>query len=134
MPQLEYFVAAHGALVDQGTNLVTLYNVLEDVTPRRYPFTMDLTAVAGWRTAPDERHTDYQAIVRLHAPGNGAPRDFPANLSTQGRPKFRLIMRIVQVNVTAPGTLSIELLLNGVHQAFHTIDVHPAAEQAAAPA
>lgn len=129
MPRLEYFLVANSTSIDQITNRVSIFNVLEDLTPGKLPFAVEFVAISSWHrfdesaaAVPSEE--DYQAIVRLHAP-NGETSDLAMNFQ----------MPMVRARVQGFGVLGcsdygryrFELLLNGEHIADHSISILPRA-------
>jgi hypothetical protein len=134
MLTFEYFLVCESATVDAATDMVSLFNVMEQFTLANLPGVIQrITAVACWRAEPGRETADYQATFRLTPPGpppQGDPgyRDFPTNLVID-RKRVRLLQTVVNIPIPNPGDFRVDLLLNGQHQASHliTIEAGPAA-------
>jgi hypothetical protein len=135
VPKLEYFVVCESISVDQETNRVSLFNVVEDIRPvaRGEPahILTQMVAISAWNRESGDEGQDFQLIVRIHAPGD-APQDFPLNFRME-RSRQRLYLRIQGVPARHPGELKFELLLNSQPKASHSVTVHPAAAPHATP-
>ena len=127
MPKLEYFVVAESLVTDRETNLVSLFNVLEEFTVSRVPAKLPkFVAVSSWLVLPEERDEDCQVVLRVHLPEGHDPPvmdDFKVNFTTE-RSRHRIYQYVDGVLITREGELRIELLLDGKHQAEHTLTIH----------
>jgi len=124
MPQLEYFVVCRDVLANMQTDEITLSHVLEDVFPEAYPHLIaKATAVSVWNINADDAKLDYQATLVVKVPGN-ADVQFPMNLAKR-RSRYRAMQSILDIPIDKPGDIIFEVLLNGVHQASHTVRMHP---------
>lgn len=136
MPKLEYFIVCESISVDRDTNRVSLFNVVEDLSavPQGQPAIVvaQLVAVSAWNREPEDSGQDFQAILRIHPPGD-EPRDFAVNFRMR-QARHRLYMRVQGVPAQRPGELKFELLLNSRHAATHTITIHPAEQFPPSPA
>lgn len=128
MPRLEYFLVCESISTDQETNRVSLFNVLEDLevlpqgTGRENKlFVSQFVAVSCWNQQPGDEDKDFQATLRIHAPKQ-EPKDFPMNFKME-RPRYRLSFRFQGMPKLEPGEVKFELLLNGQHVAWHTVNV-----------
>jgi hypothetical protein len=65
-----------------------------------------------------------KATLRIHSPDQD-PKDFSVNFKMD-RPRNRLSLRFQGMPKLEPGELRFELLLNGEHVAWHTVNVSPA--------
>lgn len=131
MPKLEYFLICESMCTDQETNRVSLFNVLEDLqvwppgtAPQQQPLVPHFVAVSCWNREPGDEDKDFQAILRIHPP-NGESKDFSLNFKME-RPRYRLSLRFQGMPKLDPGVLKFELLLNGQHVAWHTVNVFSA--------
>jgi hypothetical protein len=131
MPKLEYFLVCESMCTDQETNRVSLFNVLEDLqvlppntVPRQQLVVPYFAAVSCWNREPGDEDIDFQAILRIHPPTE-EPKDFSMNFRME-RPRYRLSLRFQGMPKLEPGVLKFELLLNGQHVAWHTVNVFPA--------
>jgi len=122
MLRLEYFVVAESHSVDQITNRVSIFNVLEEVQSPTFPVVIpQLVAVALWHAEAEDIERDFQSTVRLRTP-DGALRPFEQNFTMVG-PRLRTIALVVGLEIKEPGIMEIELLLNGKHVASHIVAV-----------
>jgi hypothetical protein len=123
MPKLEYFIVCESALIDASTNRVSLFNVLEDLSPQQFPDVLPrVDAVGLWNLDDAETRAEFQATLVVKVPGH-PHADFRMNLS-RGYKKCRALMGVSQIPLTGPGELTFELQLNGAHQAIHTVTIH----------
>jgi hypothetical protein len=122
MAKLEYFLVAQGASVDQRTNNVTLFNVLDEMRVRTFPATYpELVAVSSWNAEAGDTERDFQVAVRVSGAANDAI-EFKRNLRIPGR-RARVLLFFQGVPIKAPGQLLFELQLDGQYKASHLIDV-----------
>lgn len=129
MAKLEYFIVCAATSIDAGTSAISLFHVLEDIFPDDFPDDLpNLEAVSLWILGPEDAERDYQATLRVTLPGQVQAASFPMNLDpSRGRNRLRAIQGVRHIPLLASGELKIEVLLNGVHAADHTITVHPVA-------
>jgi len=122
MARMEFFLVSEELSVDQQTNRLSLFNVLEQIASPNFPLVL-LTAVAVslWVADPGDDINDFQCTLRV-IPPNGEPRDFPSNFRFRSN-RHRVIQRLQGFPINEPGVLRFEVLLNGVYQASHEIDV-----------
>lgn len=105
-------------------------HVLEDIhilAPGQPPgiILTQLVAVSCWNREPGDEDKDFQATLRIHAPNQekqSDPQEFAINFRME-RPRYRLSLRIQGMPKLEPGQLKFELLLNGQHRAWHTVNV-----------
>ncbi len=122
MAKLEYFLVAQGASVDQQTNNVTLFNVIDEMRFSKFPSVFpQLVAVSSWNAEPGDADRDFQVGVRVIGAG-ADPINFQRNMRIPGR-RARVLLYFQGIPVKAPGELVFELLLDGQHKASHLIDV-----------
>ena len=122
MPALEYFLVAESVSVDQTTNQVSIFNIIEDIHVPEFPAVLpQVAAVCAWNMPGTEMGQDFQATFRIVVPG-AERRDHAMNF-TAVHPRQRMIVRVVGVPLGAPGQLLFEVLLNGQHQASHTVNI-----------
>lgn len=122
MAKLEYFLVAESVSVDQKTNRISFFNVVEQVNASKFPVTIpQIIAVAAWNAAEGDDEKDFQVTARMTRPG-GKPKDFAHNFRmTAERTRSDLIFQGIELSCA--GKLVVEMLLNGQHAATHTIDV-----------
>jgi len=125
MPSLEYFLVCESVSTDQETNRVSLFNILEDLQlggqSNSAAVVAQFVAVSCFNRETGDESQDFQAMLRIHAP-NGEMTEFPLNFRME-RPRQRLTMRFFGLPPLEPGSLRFELLLNGQHVAWHTVNI-----------
>jgi len=127
MPKLEYFVVAQSLSTDRNTNLVSLFHVLEELTVPRVPWQLGgFVAVCSWNIAPEERDRDFQVVLKIHLPEGQEPsvvENLKVNFTAE-KPRHRVHLYVNEVPIEKPGEMRLELLLDGKHQAEHTLTIH----------
>lgn len=122
MAHLEFFLVSKEISVDQQTNRMSLFNVIEQLVSPEFPFPLPFaTAVSLWVAENGDVGQDFQCILRTVLP-DGVIHEFPTNFTFKTR-RHRVIQRIQGVPISQPGLLRFEVLLNGKHQSSHEIDV-----------
>ena len=122
MPTLEYFVVAESVSVDQTRNTMSVFHILEEIQAPVFPIVIPmLAAVAHWNAEDGDMECDFQASVLITFP-DGQSKEFNQNFRMT-RPRLRTIANFIWLQIPQPGTMTIEVRLNGKHEAFHTIDI-----------
>jgi len=121
MARLEFFIVSESMSIDQFTNRLSLFNILEEVESPNFPFQLSIIAVSLWMKEPGDDERDFQCILRVSMP-NVPPREFTVNFRFISR-RHRVIQNIQAIQLNEPGVLRFEVLLNGQHAASHEIDV-----------
>lgn len=132
MPTLEYFIIAESCSVDQNTNSLSLFHILEELHVPGLPFVLpQLVAVSSWNLADDEIGNEYQLLLRVHDPGQNEPVDFPLNTAAMRR-RHRMMQTFIGFAFHSFGDIRFEVLIDGQHGANHIVSVHqvPQPEQA----
>ncbi|MCH7700254.1 MAG: hypothetical protein IID37_01085 [Planctomycetes bacterium] len=125
MVRLEFFVVAESFSIDQLTNRVSIFNILETIQAPAFPLVLpQLMAVSLWED--DERDTErqYQVDIRITL-GDTELEHIQQNLKFP-RPRLRTIAQILNLKIPGSGRMKIELKLNGEHKAWHYVDVNQA--------
>lgn len=126
MPKLEYFVVCESVSVDQETNRVSLFNVVDELSVGTdipaAPVVTQLVAVSSWNREPGDDGREFQAILRIQR-HQGESIELPVNFRMD-RPRYRLVMRVQGIPPAQNAELVFELLLNGHHVASHSILIH----------
>ena len=128
MPKLEYFLLCESVSIDQDTNRISLFNVLEDfqiataATNGKTPgyFLGQFVAVALFNREPDDGDKDFEACLRFNLPNDQHSEHKIAFRMERNRQ--RLLMRFVGMPpVGTDGVLRFQLLLDGTQCASHTV-------------
>lgn len=141
MPKLEYFLLCESISVDQETNRVSLFNVLEDLHLVQPPtegeskpaFILNqFVAVAVFNREPDDGDQEFEACLKYNLP-DGAHKEHKLKFKME-RNRHRIVMRFVGMPpVGKDGLLSFDLSVNDNHAGTHTIQLSseqtPAGEQ-----
>jgi len=131
MPKLEYFLLCESVAVDQDTNRISLFNVLEDFQvapaedPTKKPSYMlsQFVAVALFNRDAEDRDKEFEASLRIHLPGD-QHREHKMSFRME-RNRQRVLMRFVGMPpVGQDGVLRFELLLDGTECASHTVHLN----------
>jgi len=124
MPTLEYFIVGRGGSVDQFTNTVSIFSILDEVTPRRFPMMMlRIMAFVGWNAADEERGHAVNVNITVRGPGLENP--FVSDLDfTVERKRHRHVANFVGLPVRGVGEIEFELRMNGEPVAHHHILVN----------
>ncbi|MEQ8857595.1 MAG: hypothetical protein RIC56_03015 [Pseudomonadales bacterium] len=127
MARIEFFVVADSVSVDQQTNTMSVFEVLEEIhvdNPKPRVLLGKCVAVALWIRGEDEEPgQDLQQKLTITQP-NGESQSFQTNFSfNQSSDRHRILNRIQGLPVKGVGQLRFEIAINGVHAATHTVDV-----------
>ncbi len=123
MPKLEYFVIAESVSVDQSTNRISFFNVLEEVHTPKFPVLIpQLVVVAAWNAEEGDLGSDFQSTIIFPLP-DGKSKEFSQHFQMT-RPRHRTIANLVGLSFENPGIVKFKIQLNGKHAASHTIDIH----------
>lgn len=123
MAALEFFVVSSSVSIDQQTNRVSVFEIIEEVQARALPAILpQMVAVALFMMDDDEIGRDFQITVRIHPPSGASPPDARMNF-TAGSARHRITLRLQGLAFGEIGPWRVELLLNGDHSASHTIQV-----------
>lgn len=122
MARLEFFVVSEGVSVDQQTNQLSLFSVIEQVTSPDFPLVLPYAAaVSLWMAEAGDNGRDFQCMLRIILP-DGGQHDFPTNFTFRAR-RHRVIQRILGFPINEPGLLRFEVFLNGEYAASHEVDI-----------
>ena len=128
MPKLEYFLLCESVAVDQDTNRISLFNVLEDfqIAPpadglhKPAYILSQFVAVALFNREDDDGEKEFEACLRFNLP-NDQHSENKIKFRME-RNRQRVLMRfVVMPPVGSDGVLRFELLLDGTSCASHTV-------------
>lgn len=132
MPSLEYFVVAESMSVDQATNQVSVFNILEDVRTSSLPVVVpQLVCVCTVNLGANDMGQDHQVVLRVRTP-SGAPREFSARFRASHR-RQRIFTRLLGMPIETIGELLFDISIDGAHLATHTVYVELASPQMPRP-
>ena len=122
MPSLEYFVVAESATVDQLSNRVSVFNIYDEILIPKFPMPIGpFVSVCSWNASKEDKDEEFQVSVKLQMP-DGDHGPFNSNFTMKAK-RHRTILTMNSIPISRAGTIVFEILLNGEHKAFHTIDV-----------
>ncbi len=137
MPTLEFFLLAESVSIDQATNRLSIFNVIEELTPvaaatASWPLVVsEMTAISAWNPDRDQAEPrEHQLTTRIVIPGREI-QNFTQQVVFVPHRRQRAVTRLVGIQITQPGVAEIEILLNGIHQAKHTITIREPVEPGA---
>jgi hypothetical protein len=127
MPDLELFVVADAVVIDQRTDRLSIFNVLDQLRPRRFPARVTrVVALSTWLLSDADQGEDFQVLLAVTGPLGEQPNPFAQNFTGAGRGQ-RIIHQLVGgLVIDGPGELRFETRLNGVSKAHHSILIHEA--------
>lgn len=123
MPKLEYFLVAESVSIDQASNSLSLFHVLEEVHSLGLPVLVPrMTAVSTWLVSPEEFGQDFQSTLVVHRPDGSQFHEFKLNFTARSA-RHRLITNFERFPIDASGEWRFELQLDGAHAASHHMSV-----------
>ena len=132
MPSLEYFVVAESMSVDQQTNQVSVFNILEEVRTSNLPVVLpQVVCVCTLNLGANDLGQEHHAVLRVRTP-KGEPREFSARFRASHR-RQRVFTRLIGMPLETIGELVFEILVDGAHLATHTVYVELAAPPSSRP-
>lgn len=128
---MEFFIIAEEVSVDQQTNRLSLFNVLEQVASPNFPVRLlSALAVSLWMAEEGDDNCEFQCMLHIILP-NGDKLNVPSNFTFPAHARrHRVLQRIQGIPLDGPGVLRFEIFLNGEYQASHVVDIEmmPAAD------
>ena len=122
MATLEYFIVAESVSVDQITNRVSIFNVLEEVHPPKLPFAISkLVAVCLWIAEEGDEDRDFQVAFTFTQPDD-EKKVWYQNFRIPGR-RHRTIATFDGIPLSRAGTLRLDVELNQEHKASHVVNI-----------
>ena len=127
MPKLEYFLVAQSISIDRDLNQISVFNILEEVSiPKSGPaFIPQMVALGSWILEPEDIGKDFQVMLEIVPPvAENAENLQKVSINFTGTTKRqRVYSRIVGLPLPQAGDVAFRLLLNGHHEASHTLSV-----------
>ncbi len=122
MPRLEFFVVALAASVDQFSNRVSVFEIIESLSPRQFPaYISRLVAVSSWDMNESDRGQDFQVTLLVKRPKVASPeRAFNVNFTAEGEGQ-NSFHKLAGIPLEGEGLLEFELRLDGKHIASHRV-------------
>jgi hypothetical protein len=123
MLSLEYFLAAESYSVDRDKGLVSIFNVLSDLTFEKFPAEVPkLVCIIALICSPEEieGESEHQIVLRFKVPGVQQPEPFRGSFPAQAK-HHHLFFEVQNFFVEEPGEVVIELQIDDECKAHHTI-------------
>lgn len=125
MPSLKYVVACEGHSVDRTTSALSVFNIVEDLHPRRFPARVTkLAVISSWHIAPEDVGQDFQVKLTVQVPGESTSKEFTLNFTADQ--DLGVIQNLNGMPVKASGTINITISINSTQAAQYSINVHEA--------
>lgn len=125
MTHLEYFLVAESVAVDQATNRISLFNVLEEITTsKECAIVPALVIVSAWYDDEEgDKPRAHTLTARLKIPGQDDSPIVSCEFTIHPNRRHRVLNRMSGLTLSQSGILEFEVLLDGAHQATHRVDV-----------
>lgn len=124
--QLEFFIAAQRAIIDERSNELTLVGVVEEFAAGAFPAQLPrFDLVACWNLDQGEKG-EFEATLHYEAPGLPTPIAFPVRFQGGSR-RARCLIQVHSLPVPEAGDVLIRIDCQGV-SASHTIYARPPTE------
>jgi hypothetical protein len=128
MPTLEYFFVARGVAIDRFTDSLSVFSIVEQVTPRRLPaLILRMMVVAGWNCTSEEIGQEVTLRIGISQSGVDIPAERQqvneSRHTIEGR-RNRSINQVIGLPLLSTDDVIFELFLNGQSVAHHTILVN----------
>ncbi len=122
MARLEFFVVSKAVSIDQTTNQISVFEILEEMDASSFPAQIQsLVAISLWRQEQGDQEQDFQLLLQITTP-SGTSHDFRTNFRLSGR-RHRVTQRIEGMILEKEGVLRFEVILNDQHAAEHIVDI-----------
>jgi hypothetical protein len=125
--KLEFFIVSESLSIDQATNRVSIFNVLEELGASQFPIGLPfLTATSCFLVEEGDADKEFVATCRVRAK-QGVVDDLELRLTFTARhsARHRLVHRLDgRVAILGQGDVVFELLLNEEHKATHTVSFY----------
>jgi len=116
MPTIQYAVASKSVSVDQQTNSLSIFDIIEDIAALNFPISInELVFTCAVQREPDEPNTCAAEIEISFRDAAILTRVFEINFGT--KLKSRLVIRTGGLPISEPGVLSCVIrgeTLNGI--------------------
>ena len=123
MPNLEYFLVADSASVDQISNSVSVFHVIEQIRSTKFPIQIRrFVCVSSLNIEKEDVGKEYQLTVRIKNPSGKLGDPNRTNFTAEKR-RQRFFAHLFNTDIDGPGLLLFELRLNEEHLAWHTVDI-----------
>jgi hypothetical protein len=130
MPHVEYLVAAEGHSVDQQTNALSIFNILEKLqtTSRGDNVVPRVVVITVFGRDDGDDGQDFQALLEVHTRSGQIGRPFPLNFRMSAE-RHRLFHVLFGLPIPAnAGFIRFDVQVNGQPVGSYQVDVEAAQE------
>ena len=127
MPEREFFAVAESLSVDQTTNRLSLFNILEEIQVIKLPpgvvaVPPQFVAVSSWNMAPEDSGKQFRVGLKFKIDGRDHVELGSVEFATIRR-RQRVFLAVIgfPVQIEAPCDLRFEVYLDGNYKASHLI-------------
>jgi len=127
MPDLEFFAVAESLSVDQTTNRLSLFNILEEVQVMKLPPGVvaappQFVAVSSWNMAPEDSGKKFRVSLKFKMEGRDHVELGSVEFETNRR-RQRVFLGLIgfPAQIEAACDLRFEIFLDGTYKASHLI-------------
>jgi hypothetical protein len=121
--RLAYLLVADTVVIDQLTNRVSIFQIVDDVMVTGFPCVVPgWSAIAGFAVLPMPAGAQQHAILRVSGSALAEPRELPTGFASGG-PHHRLVYRLEHIALQGEGEIALDLRVNGMLLGTHTIHV-----------
>lgn len=124
-PAVEYFLVAEATALDQDTNKLSVFNILNHVVVPRLPSTIpNMVALSCWICSEAQRRAnqEYTTTLLIRPAGGRPPREFRARFRPES--KYQYARHEVRgMPVDEPGEAIFELWLDGQKMTEHRLTI-----------
>jgi hypothetical protein len=125
-------LVAEGVVIDNESNLLSVFNVLEEITPFGFPFLIQrLATVTTTEKDPEDASIPPNCSVQFLL-DQDVLLDTPANINFQDRPRNRFKLTVGGLVIPRPGRLTVRLVVAGAILQSYAITIRPAVNPPAA--
>lgn len=128
MPKLNYLVFAESWAVDSDTNRLSIFNIISDLYPERFPARVNkLIGIAQLLFEEAELNRDFQLSLEVVRPGCEVETPLNVNMTAETE-KHVALMRLRGMPVSSAGRAIFRLKLNGTLLTEQLLHIHDPSE------
>lgn len=111
--KLDYFIVADSLVLDQFTQRVSIFHIVDEIIAPAFPVVLpSLATVACLEGEPSDSARPHRAILRLAGSAAAEPYDLASEFALLGA-RHRLVHRVENVVLSAPGIMEFSLFISG---------------------
>ncbi len=111
MPKLLHSICSELISLDRITNNISIFNVLEDITSKSFPFVFPRFFItSSWQRKSDEKNIEFEARIKFTNP----KKELIKNITSKWqftKPRHRHIALFLNIKFDIPGTYNFEIYL-----------------------